>query len=918
MKKPFLLVMFLLSYCLNAETGQIANSSPWSKKNLRHRFSQRKTGQKELFTRFPFSRLDLSRQEALFRRLNQAKHQPATTGSFQLPEFLFDTTQVLGSAPGDQDFASVAFDGRNYFVVWQDLNRYQIVGARISPGGTLLDTFGILLCPDWYGQIYPAVAFDGSNYLVVWSDFRSGDLDIFGARVTPNGVVLDPEGFPISTAIDFQLAPAVIFDGTNYLVAWNDYRSGGYESDIYAARVTSDGEVLDPDGIAICTEPYNQTILHSIGFDRTNYLLAWHDDRDGDEYYDIYGARVSRNGTVIDPNGFVVSNASNNQMYPQVQFGGTDYLVVWFDDRNALDDYRIYGARVTPSGVVLDTQGIQIAQYPSVLPALSFDGTNYFVVWTDVRSGWELDIYGARVTPSGVVLDTSGIPISTAEFDQYLPAIVFDGARYFTVWSDYRDENTDIYGARVTPSGTVLDPDGILLDYGYTSATQYASKAAFDGANFLVVWEDYRNDEGDIYGVRVTPNGVVLDPAGIPIATTPGEQYSPAVAFDGTNYLVVWGDYRNWQDDIYGARVTPSGVVLDPDGIQITSSEMDEVSPAIAYDGRNYLVVWNFVDWENEKFDIYGARVTPEGNVLDHLSICSYEGWQTNPAVVKGTTYLVVWADDRDGDWNIYGARVTPNGEVLDPNGIPISTAEFDQNNPAVGYCPTGYLVVWADDRDGDWYYDIYGARVNNNGVVVDTQGISVSIADGDQFGPALTFDGSKYLVVWTDSRNGDYDIYGARVTPTGDVLDREGMELINQSTDRYVPSITTHSFNYFLLTFTGYVESYQTTKILGAFYPEVGITETASPQRRATGLKISSTVIKNTGTVEFNLNREEPVRIELVDISGRVTRVITAGNYPAGVHQVRFEAQNLQAGVYFLRFTAGDKSMVRRVAIVK
>jgi hypothetical protein len=46
------------------------------------------------------------------------------------------------------------------------------------------------------------------------------------------------------------------------------------------------------------------------------------------------------------------------------------------------------------------------------------------VVWQDQRSGSD-DIYGARVTPAGAVLDTAGIAISAAADSQSTPALAW-------------------------------------------------------------------------------------------------------------------------------------------------------------------------------------------------------------------------------------------------------------------------------------------------------------------------------------------------------------------------------------------------------------------------------------------------------------------------------------------------------------
>ncbi|MCX7785764.1 MAG: T9SS type A sorting domain-containing protein [candidate division WOR-3 bacterium] len=861
---------------------------------------------------------------SLFNNVRRQKRLPTKNYTkFTLPEFLLDTTISFGPAPDDQEFTDVAFDGTNYFVVWYDMRNDDIYGARVSRNGVLLDTLGIPICTedDWQG--YPSVAFDGTNYFVVWSDFRNWDYDIYGARVSPSGVVLDPQGIPICTAYDYQDVPAIKFDGTNYLVAWNDYRSD-FNGDIYATRVTPTGVVLDPQGIPVSTASFQQFIFRGIGFDGTNYLITWLDDRDGDEYYDVYGARMTRAGIVLDPDGIPISVAPNSQILPRVAFDGTNYLVVWCDDRLVYEEYRIFGARVSPSGVVLDPQGIQITQNFGVYPAIVYNGTNYFVVWTELNYWWEGDIYGARVSTAGVVLDPQGLPISTTQSDQWLPSIVIDNLndmRYFITWSDFRSwNNYDIYGARMQVQGTVLDPEGILLTYGYSSPEQYEPAVAFDGTNYFVVWSDSRNGNS-IYGSRVTPSGIVLDPQGILISSAQYQAWAPSVTFDGTNYLVVWEDYRTWEGDIYGARVSTAGIVLDPLGIPISTAEYDQLNPSVAFDGTNYFVVWSDNREGEEYPDIYGARVSPSGVVLDPQGIVissdMYDFYeQYNPRIVfDGTYYFVVWEINREGGYltDIFGARVGKDGTVLDPYSIPIVFAQEEQHNPSISFDGTNYLVVWEDWRN--WNSDIYGARVTRTGVVLNPNGFIISNADDDQWSPAVAFYGTNYLVVWADYRNWENsDIYGTRINTNGVVLDPQGIELINQPTGRSQPDLAKGPGSQLLLVFCGYIIQYGASKILGALYPSTGIMENNSLTIFSSPFKVSPNPCYKTTNIELTLTKETKISIELIDISGRCLKNFASGQFPVGNHKFRLNLENLSAGIYFLRVKTEEKTLTERI----
>jgi len=266
----------------------------------------------------------------------------------------------------------------NRKVAWED-NRsgsYDIYGARVSIGGSVLDPGGIAISTAVEDQLFPAIAFDGTNYLVVWVDHRSGSYDIYGARVSVGGGVLDPGGIAICTETNLQRYPAIAFDGTNYLVVWEDVRSG--TPDIYGARVTIGGSVLDPGGIAISTAAEDQ-LYPAIAFDGTNYLVAWQDRRSGFSY-DIYEARVSAGGSVLDPGGIAVSNVGDDQNWPAIAFDGTNYLVVW-EDWRSLSYSRIYGARVSKAGTVL---------YPGAFTDLTFSAASATAEQDHVTLSWQM------------------------------------------------------------------------------------------------------------------------------------------------------------------------------------------------------------------------------------------------------------------------------------------------------------------------------------------------------------------------------------------------------------------------------------------------------------------------------------------------------------------------------------------------
>jgi hypothetical protein len=657
--------------------------------------------------------------------------------------------------------------------------------ALFGLNGILLDTLPVYYPAD-YAQETPVIAAGSGPALVVWADARGEDEDIYACRISETGP-LDPDGIPVCAVAGTQRAPAVAFDGTNWLVVWHDYRNGS-TPDIYTARVDQSGAVLDPAGIPVSTAAADQRYPR-VTYTGANFIVVWHDYRYLDTA-DVYAARVTPSGSVLDPLGIPVSIAPGHQLFPDVAFDGVNALVTWQDRRNG-SGYDIYAARVSPAGAVLDPQGLEISRAGASqrVPAIAFDGSNYLIVWQDNRNSESSDIYATRVDPSGTVLDPNGIQVSVAPDTQAAPSVAFSGSDYLVVWQDRRDPDSgNVYCCRVTPQAGVLDPDGIPVstEPGLQAAPRLAWTSGDTIPNrsdsghvpcWFCVWQDGRGlDLTRSFGTGITPDGQVMSPAGLPVLVKTNEQVKPAIADNGSCALAVWQDNRP-EPAVYGLRLGQDALPLDSAAFRICGTDSACASPSVMAVNDNFLVAWQ--DRRNADWDIYAARVSAGGNLLDTsgIPVCLVNGDQQTPRIAASPDgCLIAWTDSRDGGSSrIFAARVDSGGTVLDPGGIALASGAYDHRFPAVAWNDGYYLVVWSDWRSGRWY-NVYGTRVDTGGNVLDPLGIPIAVRDCYQEQPAVCLSDSNWLVTWEDERGPAPEIYGARVCRDGTVLDPDGL----------------------------------------------------------------------------------------------------------------------------------------------
>lgn len=134
---------------------------------------------------------------------------------------------------GDAPFA-VAFDGTNYLITFQELNALPDAcpegGCQVKAFGQFISRAGQAAGPRFTisntpgNHVFPMAAFDGSNYLVTWEDgFGSRNVTTKGRYMSPAGAFTSPEFTLFATTSNGMMPYAAgvggFYGGKYFLVA---------------------------------------------------------------------------------------------------------------------------------------------------------------------------------------------------------------------------------------------------------------------------------------------------------------------------------------------------------------------------------------------------------------------------------------------------------------------------------------------------------------------------------------------------------------------------------------------------------------------------------------------------------------------------------------------------------------------------
>ena len=405
------------------------------------------------------------------------------------------------------------------------------------------------------------------------------------------------------------------------------------------------------------------------------------------------------------------------------------------------------------------------------------------MVWQDGRVAFG-DIYARQVEQFGAVEWTSnGIPLCTAANGQLDPSVVHDGFGYLLyTWEDYRNGNADIYGAITDRLGNIFTPgDGFVISTGAGSQQHpvLTSNEAL-GVGY-VAWTDTRNGNNDIYAQAFNVgNYDFWTTGGLAFCTNASDQNGPAIAPDGGDgAIVVWQDFRNGNYDIYAQRAgLGNNLMWAADGVAVCTQASAQLSPMIVSDGvGGAIIVW--LDHRHGTFQnaLYAQRINSAGVpqwTATGVAVAVSTDLIILPQIVQDGNggAIVVWQDERNiatTGSDIYAQHISSAGVTnWAVNGAVMCSAPFAQSS--VSIAPDGFggvIAAWQDFRSlGPT--DVYTQRMDGFGTPMWTaNGALVCAATGNQFNVQVAQSGFSAIMAWEDRRTfgtTDTDVYTQRI----------------------------------------------------------------------------------------------------------------------------------------------------------
>jgi len=603
---------------------------------------------------------------------------------------------TIGTINGNQTWPAIASDGQDFLVVQGGGSL--ILAHRVGGDGTV-DPVSVVVNSGATAVGYPKVAFGAGVYTVVWTQTPAQAIRV--ARITPAGQLLDPGGINVSGG-GIDVDPHVDFDGTNFYVVWQ--RKDGALWDLWGAHVNPGAELVSGPTLLLDGNTWGYVSSGQVAFNGTEHLITITTGEPVFSNSDLYAQRVSAAGAPIGSPLPVSTLEGRSQVAMGIAAVGNQFFIIW--EGNYVSGvsfvYDTEGARVE-SGIVLDSPNpISVSRSApwQTHSATSFDGENFLCVFEDWRTGapsYAPTLYGVRVSPQGIPIDSSAFAVRTSGPGvPGNPDATFGGGQHVIVYENATNVN-EVRLVRVLPDGTVLDPTGILIFANEPTAETFNPKVAFNGERYCVVWYDnylFPGQQSLQFALVNVDGTIAYGPANVPNSN--GASFDGfEIASNGDEFLIAWEGWLPSDDlAVMATRFGATGAFLGTTIVQVTFWSAER--PQVAFNGESYLVAWRQSGSTGVRLD--AMLLDQSGVPASHLLTVAGPGVDPDYAIAistQGGDFLITASDRIGNELEVYSARIDASARLVEgPDVLRVMPVWETYGGSSAAMTPAGKLLM--------------------------------------------------------------------------------------------------------------------------------------------------------------------------------------------------------------------------------
>lgn len=302
------------------------------------------------------------------------------------------------------------------------------------------------------------LVWNGRDYAAVWVD--GADMRLHFRRFLADGRPAAPAVTLSALPSSSDDSPSLVWTGTHYGVVWIAGEPASWNQ-VYFLLVRPDGA---PEGAESMVSHSSTTCYApSLAWSGTGYCVAWHGYSDTN--FAVLATLLDSDGSIAGGGAYSdipIIASGESHSFPSVAWSSTaqSYEVVW-DDYSSQAHHEIWGAQISPTGIVSATVVLISGPSNSRRPNLCASGNTFGVTCVDYRNGYSA-IYFAKLNASGMKIGNE-VALTNGPQGSSFPKIVWTGAEYGVFFVSARTGTTfELYMQRVDSFGTRVGTNIIL------------------------------------------------------------------------------------------------------------------------------------------------------------------------------------------------------------------------------------------------------------------------------------------------------------------------------------------------------------------------------------------------------------------------------------------------------------------------